>query len=82
MTVDLPTQETFATQMSPELLLTGMTYQFMFKAAGAADSFGALIDNIRLTRHGEVVIPEPATYLLVGLGLIGFFYVGRRRRRA
>ncbi len=74
MVVDKPTQETFQRQMSSELNLTAGTYTLEFRALGAADSFGGLLDNISL-----IPIPEPASFALVGAGLIGFYLLRRRR---
>ncbi len=74
MVVDKPTQETFQTQMSSELNLTAGLHTLEFRALGLADSFGGLLDNVRL-----LVIPEPASFALVGIGLIGFYLFRRRR---
>ena len=46
-----------------------------FQAEGYENEYGGLIDTVSL-----IQIPEPATYGLVGAGLIGLFLVRRRRR--
>jgi len=47
-----------------------------FRALGVADSFGGLLDTISLEL---VPIPEPGTYALLGLGLIGIYFLRRRQ---
>ena len=53
-------------------------YLFTLAALGAADGLGGLIDDVRLFKTGE--IPEPGTYALVGIGLIGLYFIRRRRQ--
>jgi len=74
MVVDKPTQEAWQTQMSSEIQLTAGMHTLEFRALGAADSYGGLLDNISL-----IAIPEPASFALVGAGLIGFFLLRRRQ---
>lgn len=47
-----------------------------FMALGLADSYGGLLDTI-----GLQLIPEPGTYVLLGAGLIGIYFLRRRQRR-
>jgi len=56
----------------------GSPHMLSFAALGAADEYGGLIDNLALEKIGE--IPEPATYTLVGFGLLGLYFVRRRRK--
>ena len=54
-------------------------HMITFAALGTADEYGGLIDSLSLEKVGE--IPEPATLALVGFGLIGLYFVRRRRRK-
>ena len=56
---------------------TADSYDIIFRAEGYENEYGGLIDTISLEE-----IPEPATYALVGAGLVGLFLVRRRRRKA
>ena len=74
-----------ATGTNPNTVWTEQSFSFKafagqnieIRAAGTSDSFGGYIDNTRLTLISAV--PEPATWLMMilGLGLIG----GAMRRR-
>ncbi len=67
-------------KMSEFSLFSG-SHTLTFAALGWADSYGGLIDLVSLERlGGETPVPEPATFLLMGSGLIGVFLLGRRRR--
>lgn len=74
LVVNKPDVEAWQRQ-SVLLNLAAGSYFIEFRALGLADSYGGLIDNVSLTR-----IPEPAAYLLVGIGLIGFYFFRRRQR--
>lgn len=59
-------------------LLSSQTIDFTFAGLGTADNYGGLIDDASLLRVGDV--PEPATFGLIGMGLVGLYFVRRRRK--
>jgi len=67
-------------EYSFELNLSEGLNVLTFLGAGVADSLGGLLDNIRVAGGGPTPIPEPSTYLLVGMGLMGVFLFRRRQR--
>ena len=63
------------------LLVTGTSpfSTLLFQAVGTSDSYGGSLDDIKL----EVAsVPEPATLLLMGLGLAGLGFSRRRNQQA
>ena len=82
MVQDDATQTTWGMEMTPEFGLTAGQHILAFSAVGLgwADSFGGLLDNIDIL-SGVIPpqIPEPATFLFVGSGLLGAYFLRRRR---
>jgi hypothetical protein len=58
------------------LLATGASSTVQFRAAGISDSLGGYLDDVQFSQ-----IPEPASLLLVGIGVAGGFARRRRARR-
>jgi len=46
---------------------------------GTADGYGGLIDDVFLSGQQGGEIPEPATFGLIGAGLVGLYFARRRR---
>jgi hypothetical protein len=48
---------------------------------GSGGTVGAIVDNVAFTAPLSVIIPEPTTFLIWAVGLLGLACYGRRRRR-
>jgi hypothetical protein len=59
-------------------ILSAGDYGILFKAEGLQNTLGGFIDDASLTMDMNAV-PEPATYALVGAGLVGLYFFRRRR---
>lgn len=58
------------------------TGSLIFEDVAGADSFGLLLDNVRLSFDaGAAAVPEPTSLALWGIGGLGLSYFQMRRRR-
>ncbi len=78
--IDDPSASTWTMKMSNTFSLSaGEATTIKFVALGWADSFGGLLDNISIQQVSGSQVPEPGTFVLVGLGLVGAYFIRRRR---
>jgi len=75
-----PEELTFTFEIDGSTFTTGTEGEPLSVKIASSGSRGIYIDNVMLTYASAVVIPEPSTLAIWGLGLLGLLLYARRRR--
>ena len=70
-------QDSYALFTSDRFVATSATPLLSFIGQSSGDN-SSFVDNVRIT----ALNPEPSSFVLGGLGVVGLFVVARRRRKA